>query len=110
MTLQSKDFSFVEGDPAKQLNEILEDVKIKPTLTQNAAISLFVCADDIPAKITNAALKCDQFFDVLIERDLTLLTIRHYTGEFVKKLSENKVIVLEQKTRETIQLLMRDAN
>ncbi|MEP7252534.1 MAG: aspartate kinase [Ginsengibacter sp.] len=110
MTLQSKDFSFVEGDPATRLNEILEEVKIKPTLTQNAAISLFVCADDIPAKISDAAIKCDQVFDVLIERNLTLLTIRHYTGEFVENLSENKVIVLEQKTRETIQLLMRDVS
>lgn len=110
MTLQSKDFSFVEGDPAKLLNEVLEEVKIKPTLTQNAAISLFICADDIPSKITDVALKCDQFFDVSVERELTLLTIRHYTGEFVKKLSEGKIIVLEQRTRETIQLLMRDAS
>lgn len=110
MTLQSKDFSFVEGVPVNQLNEILEQVKIKPTLTQNAAITLFICVDDIPGKIDDAALRCDEFFDVFLEKDLTLLTIRHYTGESIKKLSENKVIVLEQKTRETIQLLMRDTN
>ncbi len=110
MTLQSKDFSFVEGVPVNQLNEILDHVKIKPTLTQNAAISLLICVDDIPEKIDDAVLRCDEFFDVLIEKDLTLLTIRHYTGEFIKKLSENKVIVLEQKTRETIQLLMRETN
>ena len=108
MTLQSKDFSFVEGVPVNQLNEILEQVKIKPTLTQNAAISLLICVDDIPEKIDDAARRFDEIFDVQIEKDLTLLTIRHYTGEFIKKLSENKVIVLEQKTRETIQLLMRD--
>lgn len=108
MTLQSKDFSFVEGVPVNQLNEILEQVKIKPTLTQNAAISLLICVDDIPEKIDDAARRFDEIFDVQIEKDLTLLTIRHYTGEFIKKLSENKVIVLEQKTRETIQLLMRE--
>ncbi|MEP6584261.1 MAG: aspartate kinase [Ginsengibacter sp.] len=108
MTLQSKDFSFVEGKPVKNLNEILELVKIKPTLTQNAAISLFVCMDDIPGKIDDAALRCDENFEVVLERDLTLLTIRHYTGEFVKKLTENKLIVLEQKTRDTIQLLLKE--
>lgn len=110
MTLQSKDFSFVEGAPVNKLNEILELVKIKPTLTQNAAISLFICADDIPEKIDDAALRCDALFDVTIERNLTLLTIRHYTGDFIKKLSKNKVIVLEQKTGETAQLLMREIN
>ncbi len=57
-----------------------------------------------------AALKCDELFDVTIEKGLTLLTVRHYTGEFVKKLSENKLIVLEQKTRDTIQLLMKEIN
>lgn len=110
ISLQTKDFSFVEGGPVNTLNEILEQVKIKPNLTQNAAISLYICADDIVEKIESAALKCDEMFDVLLEKNLTLLTIRHYTGEFVEKLSANKEIVLQQKTKETIQLLMRDIN
>ncbi len=108
ISLQSKDFSFVEGAPANTLHEILEQVKMKPTLTQNAAISLYICVDDVPEKIEAAAIKCEAFFDVLLEKNLTLLTIRHYTGEFIEKLSANKEIVLQQKTRETIQLLMRD--
>jgi aspartate kinase len=108
ITLESKDFSFVEGKPVNTLYEILNKSKIKPNLTQNAAISLFVCVDDIPEKISAIAVDCDMFFDVLMEKDLTLLTIRHYTGEFIQKLSENKTVVLEQKTRDTVQLLMRD--
>lgn len=108
--MQTKDFSFVEGKPSNTLNDILEQVKIKPNLTQNAAISLYICVDDVVEKIESAALKCDEMFDVLLEKNLTLLTIRHYTGEFVKKLSANKEIVLQQKTRETIQLLMREIN
>lgn len=110
ISLQTKDFSFVEGKPSNTLNDILEQVKIKPNLTQNAAISLYICVDDVVEKIESAALKCDEMFDVLLEKNLTLLTIRHYTGEFVKKLSANKEIVLQQKTRETIQLLMREIN
>jgi aspartate kinase len=108
ITLESKDFSFVEGKPVNTLYEILNKSKIKPNLTQNAAISLFVCVDDIPEKISAIAVDCDVFFDVLMEKDLTLLTIRHYTAEFIQKLSENKTVVLEQKTRDTVQLLMRD--
>ncbi len=108
LTLQSKDFSFVEGVPVNTLYGILEEVKIKPTLTQNAAISLFICADDIPEKIEQAALKCEEIFDVQLEKGLTLLTIRHYTGEFIEKLTAGKSIVLQQKTSETIQMLIRD--
>jgi aspartate kinase len=107
ITLESKDFSFVEGAPVNTLYELLEKIKIKPNLTQNAAISLFVCMDDIPEKIEKVALNASEFFDVQLEKNLTLLTIRHYTGEFLNKLTENKTIVLQQKTMETIQLLMR---
>ncbi len=57
MTLQTKDFAFVEGEPVNKLNEILEQVKIKPTLSQNAAISLFICVDDITEKISDSSIK-----------------------------------------------------
>jgi aspartate kinase len=108
ITFESKDFSFVEGKPANTLYEILEEVKIKPNLTQNAAISLYVCMDDITEKIDKIAIKASAIFEVQLEKNLTLLTIRHYTGEFLDKLTENKTIVLQQKTAHTIQLLMRE--
>ncbi|MEO6219791.1 MAG: aspartate kinase [Ginsengibacter sp.] len=107
-TLQSKDFSFVEGAPVNTLYEILEQVKLKPNLTQNAAISLFICTDNIPEKIEQAALRCDEIFDVQLEKNLTLLTIRHYTAEFIERLTRNKTIVLQQKTSDTIQMLLRE--
>lgn len=108
ITFESRDFSFVEGKPVNTLYEILEEIKIKPNLTQNAAISLYVCMDDIPEKIGKIAAESSEIFDVQLEKNLTLLTIRHYTGEFLNKLTENKTIVLQQKTSDTIQLLMRE--
>ncbi len=107
ITLESRDFSFVEGEPINTLYEILDEVKIKPNLTQNGAISLFVCVDDIPEKIEKVAIKASEIFDVQLEKNLTLLTIRHYTGEFLNRLTENKTIALQQKTTDTIQMLMR---
>jgi len=106
--LESKDFSFVEVKPVNTLYEILNQVKLKPNLTQNAAISLFVCVDDIPEKIAEVAIQSAAIFDVQLEKNLTLLTIRHYTEEFINKLTENKKIVLQQKTADTIQMLLRE--
>ncbi|KAA9041034.1 aspartate kinase [Ginsengibacter hankyongi] len=108
MTFESKDFSFVEGKPVNTLYEILEDIKIKPNLTQNAAISLYICMDDVAEKIEKVAMEASGIFDVQLEKNLTLLTIRHYTAEFINKLTENKTIVLQQKTANTIQVLMRE--
>jgi aspartate kinase len=108
ITLQSLDYSFVEGKPVNMLHEILDGVRLKPNLTQNTAISLLICVDDIPEKTEQIALQASEIFEVQIQRNLMLLTIRHYTPEIIKQLSENKEIVLEQKTQETVQLLLKE--
>jgi aspartate kinase len=107
MELSSKDFSFVEEKPMGQLHEMFATIKIRPNLSQNGAVSLLCCLDDKPEKIEKLALAASEIFDVQLEKNLTLLTIRHYTEEKIDELTKGKKIVLEQKTTETIQVLMR---
>ena len=107
ITMQTIDFSFVEGKPFNFLNEILEELRLKPNLTQNAAISLMICIDDVPGKTELIASRASSIFDVQVVKGLDLLTIRHYTPESVNMFSLNQEILLEQKTPEMIQLLMR---
>jgi aspartate kinase len=106
VTLQTIDFSFVEGKPAYALYEILNELGLKPNLTQNAAISVMICIDDIPEKTEQFASEAAAIFDVQIQKDLTLLTIRHYTPEYIELFSKNHEIFLEQKTPDTIQILI----
>jgi aspartate kinase len=106
--LQTIDFSFAEGRPTQYLNEILEEMRIKPNLSQNAAISLMLCIDDVSEKTKQLAARAAEIFEVQIQKDLTLLTIRHYTPEYITMLTGHKEIVLEQKSKETIRLLMKD--
>lgn len=107
MELSSKDFSFVEEKPLGLLHEMFATIKIRPNLSQNGAVSLLCCLDDKPEKVEKLALAASEIFDVQLEKDLTLLTIRHYTEDKIKELTKGKTIVLEQKTTETIQVLMR---
>ncbi|MDB5203649.1 MAG: aspartate kinase [Ferruginibacter sp.] len=104
---KSKDFSFVEDKPIEQLHHIFRNVKFKPNLTQNTAISLLCCFDDHAEKTDRLALDASLLFDVELEKNLTLLTIRHYDDATVTSLTKDKTIVLEQRTPTTIQLLMR---
>lgn len=108
LTMQTIDFSFAEGKPTQYVNEILGDLRIKPNLSQNAAISLMICIDDIPEKTAQFAAKASEIFEVLVQRNLTLLTITHYTPQYISNLTDNKEIVLEQKTRDTIRLLIKE--
>jgi len=106
LTLQSVDFSFVEGKPTTFLYEVLRKLNIKPNLTQNTAISLIICMDDADKKIQEISQEVSEMFDVSVQKNLTLLTVRHYTDAMIEQLSENKEIILEQKTKDTVQLLM----
>jgi aspartate kinase len=107
MQLSSKDFSFVGEAYVSRLYELFAQIKIRPNLMQNGAISLLCCLDDRPDKIEKLALAASEIFDVQVKKDLTLLTIRHYTREKFDALTKGKTILLTQRTTETVQVLMQ---
>lgn len=104
---KSKDYSFVEDKPVQQLHDLCNQLKMKPNLSQNTAISLLCCFDGHSEKIDKLASEASTIFDVEVEKDLTLLTIRHYDDATINSMTKDKKIVLEQKTEETIQVLLR---
>ena len=108
LQLSSKDYSFVEDMLVSKLHHLFMAIKMRPNLSQNGAISLLCCLDDKPEKIEKLALAASEFFEVQMQRDLTLLTIRHYNEAIVQKLTAGKEQLLIQKTKETIQVLMSD--
>ena len=107
ISFRTKDFSFVEDEPIAQLHELFQKLKIKSNLSQHTAISLLCCFDEHAEKIGELATESSLLFDVEVERGLTLLTIRHYDEGILKKLTAEKKVVLEQRTMETVQVLMR---
>jgi aspartate kinase len=106
LQLSSKDFSFVGETGISKLYELFALLKIKPNLTQTGAISIVCCLDDNAEKIEKLASDAAIFFDVQVRKNLSLLTIRHYTQAKIDELTAGKDILLEQKTTETIQVLM----
>jgi aspartate kinase len=103
--LQTQDFSFIGEKPMIRLYQLFEELNIKPNLIQTAAINLEFCLDDREEKIQQLAAMASEMFDVQVEKDLTLLTIRHYTEELSEEMLAGKKIVLIQKTKETLQAL-----
>ncbi|MEO6723401.1 MAG: aspartate kinase [Ferruginibacter sp.] len=108
MQLSSRDYSFVEDSLVNKLHELFTEIKIRPNLSQNGAISLFCCLDDKPERIEKLALAASEWFDVQIEKGCMLLTIRHYNEDIVQKLTAGREQVLSQKTGEIIQILIRE--
>lgn len=104
----SKDFSFVGERPVGQLYHLFEEMSIRPSLTQNGAITFLCCVDDKEDKLQKLAFAADAIFDIRMEKGLTLLTIRHYDDALVDQLiGEREVVLKQQAGRDTIQVLLR---
>ncbi len=104
--LHTQDFSFVGEKPMSRLYEIFAEVKIKPNLIQTGAVSLVVCLDDRPDKIEKFASTASSMFEVVVEKGLALLTIRHYKEALLQKMTAGKQVVLKQQSEDTVQVLL----
>ncbi|MES2371345.1 MAG: aspartate kinase [Bacteroidota bacterium] len=105
--LNSRDFSFVGEEPMSKLYKLFSKIKLRPNLIQTGAIGVQVCLDYRAEKIEQLASEAADLFDVQVEKELNLLTIRHYNAEVFEKLTQGKSIVLTQRTQETIQTLYK---
>lgn len=106
MVFRSKDYSFVGEKLIGQWYKLLEQLRMKPNLTQNGAIQLMAVFDDHSEKTGQLAALADTIFDVQIQRNLTLFTIRHYDdGSLTKHLAHHQPL-LTQKTLSTLQVLL----
>ena len=105
--LHSKDFSFVGEKPVAELYHLLHDIRVKPNLIQTGAVTIQVCLDDHTEKIEKLAIAASEFFEVVVEKNLTLLTIRHYNEDILQKMIAGKETELRQQSPDTVQLVMR---
>lgn len=108
ISIQPKDFSFIAEDNLSDIFELFSKHGVKINLMQLSAISFSVCCDDNPEKIKLLVAELQQTFKVLYNSDLELMTVRYYTPETIDLLTKNKLILLEQKSRFTVQMVMKN--
>ncbi|WP_300599504.1 aspartate kinase [Niabella sp.] len=107
MELKTKDFSFVGDAHAYQLYQWFNEHSLRPTLTQNGAISLTFAFDNWEEKISRFSSAAAEVFDVHVTPGLTLTTIRHYNQTAVDHYINNKEILVRQQTLKNFRALHR---
>lgn len=100
------DFSFITEDAHSFLYDTFARLKVRVNMIQNAAISFIACLDNNPEKIEAVIKALNVDYKVRRNEDVSLLTIRHYTPEILFGMTMNKTVLLEQKTRNTVQVVM----
>tara|TARA_R110002012_G_scaffold263456_1_gene446200 strand:- start:25480 stop:26730 length:1251 start_codon:yes stop_codon:yes gene_type:complete len=107
MKLSSLDFSFIVEDNISQLFKLLHDHKMKVDLIQNSAISFSVCFDNKFGRLNDLLDTLKGKFKVVHQEGVSLYTIRHFDTEAITSLQKDKEILLEQRGKETVQLVVK---
>lgn len=107
LQITSRDFSFITEDNLSKIYNIFHDQHVKINLIQNAAISLVVSVDNREDKIGPLVAELEKDYKVLHNDNVQLLTIRHYTLSILEEMTKGRVVLLEQKTRNTVQVVIK---
>lgn len=108
MSFSSRDFSFIAEDSLAIIFKAFDECRLRINMMHSGAISFSVSVDNTkPGKIVAVKEKLERDFGIKENKDLTLLTIRHYNDAIVARETANCEILLEQRTRNNVQYLIQ---
>lgn len=107
LSIMPKDFSFMVEENLREVFELLSKTKVKINLMQNSALSFSFLVDEDKIDFDRLLTLFQSNYNVKFNRDLELVTIRHYDQETIDKMSEGKQKILEQRDRQTVRLLLK---
>jgi len=107
LSITSKNLDFISEENLTIIFKALSKHKIHVNLMQNSAVSFSVCFNYNEDKLNSLLNELKNKFNIRYNTGLQLLTIRHYNDDLIEKQVLGKNIFLEQKSRSTVQLLLR---
>ena len=105
LKISSLDFSFMVEDNISHIFKQLHDFKMKVDVIQNSAITFSVCFFDKYNKINELISNLEGKFKIQIHKNVSLFTIRHFDEKSIKKISNKRKLLLEQRTEKTVKLI-----
>ena len=107
LKLSSLDFSFIVEDNISEIFKLFHDNRLKVDLIQNSAISFSVCLDNKFNSLKTVLPVLERQFKVVCHENVSLYTIRHFNEEAVDTLLNGYDVLVEQRGKETVQLVVK---
>jgi aspartate kinase len=108
LSLSSIDFSFIMEENISEIFALFHQHKMKVSLIQNSAISFSVCMEDKFGNFNELRAILAKKFKVSYNENVSLYTIRHFTKEAAEMVEKDKVVLLKQISRETMQVVTKE--
>lgn len=103
-----KDFSFIIEENLSDIFSLFHKHKVKINTMLNSAISFSVSIDEDAEKLQKLIEELSVHYKVKYNTGLELVTIRYYNQQTIDRVTVNKNILLEVKSRHTCQIVMKD--
>jgi aspartate kinase len=107
ISLSTRDFSFVVEDNLRDIFDTLVQLGVRIHLMENSAISFSMVVDHDPYKQEQLLQAFAGRYAIRYNEGVTLATIRHYHDSTIRRLTEGREILLEQRSRQTVRMVMR---
>lgn len=103
------DYSFVTEEQVGHIFQVVSRHGIKINLMQNSAITFSFCVDFRESKVLPLIDELSQSFEVYYNTGLTLVTVKNYDSHTLEEYRHKPGIVMEQASRSTVQLLIKES-
>lgn len=108
ITLSTNDFSIISINDIERVVNFMVKNLIKVTLLQQSAIDLNIVTNASKKNKETIFEELSKYYKIRYNTGLTLVTIRHYTEEVIDWMVKEKKIYLEQHSRLTARMLVKD--
>lgn len=108
VSISPKDFSFIVEENLSDIFKLFAERHIKINMMQNSAISFSLCIDNDPHKLPELIKTLQKDYRVLYNEHLELVTVRYYNQSTIDRVTVNKRVLLEVKSRYTAQLVVQN--
>ncbi|TCC91124.1 aspartate kinase [Pedobacter hiemivivus] len=108
LSIFPKDFSFIIEENLSHIFSLFHNHRVKINTMLNSAISFSISFDYDAKKLESLIADLSKDYKVKYNTDVELVTIRYYNQETIDRVTVNKNILLEVKSRNTCQIVMRD--
>lgn len=109
INISTRDFSFVAEHHISYIFTKIAEFRLQVNLMQNTAISFAVCVNHIDDKVFQFAKSIEKDFKVTIDSEgLELMTVRHAMPQTLNMLRDGKIILVEERIRNTVQMVAKE--
>lgn len=106
ISISDINLSFIVEEHLSWIFSVLSKYDISVNLMQNSAVSFSVCVDNKKNKVLDLVTELSTKFKVYYNNKVKLFTIRHYSEDSINKVIDGKRVLLEQKSRNTVQYVV----